>query len=1320
MAVFGKKKLISQLEAAQRARVKGKEFIKLVDTAIESVQGDLAEDDRKALNALWFLKAEYLWASGEKGKALDLLAQNFDGPVEEDWTAIIAEWIRGDNITDIKYRRLLEIRLEIAPEDRRANMSLAKMVAEMPSPADEDIDIVVRAVKEFPLWKGGSSVLAIRYLENERTDADALEVYKFAYPYNKNNPKLIEYLTKSLIENQDKSEFALKFYRDQLEAGRDVPQALGLLCDAYLEKGDISPTTWPFIVDALGRGMLSPQGVKHVSDFVLTQQKEYFNRRTLAEQVYERGYRGAELLQYLADEYAADLEVNEKTVPVLESAFKQKALSKKSIRVLTEHYLQTGERGEFAARVYETYLSMVPELPQRKLYEYLAEHFISLGRTDEQAKKIYEEALAIKPDDERLVKMLAQTYLSYDIESMQAIEIYRRAYAVETDEATKQKLALMLAQHHTRVKKYDAETLEYLSALQGAFPSNLEKQFTEALGYCYMNLERTDAEAKAHYSRLYKASKNPHPKLVNILARIAVSEHKPGKPYSKDEIELFERVFDIERFSCQPEIAFSLLDDRLAKNTEDIRLIQFAVRCFEADVKRLAEVLDKYKASEIFVDIGDFYAERFNFEQASVAYRQAVDFTGLEKAKYRLAKMLINEGDANGALAILRTLNVDDSKSQSQVVYWEGVCHLVLGNAGEAMRCFEGIVSQKELESLMPGYLPLLRIGQALELDNKWEEARKRYREVLSVADAKHFHRWADIEIALLYMKEKRYEDAVKQAEDLYNRNRTGRAESRYFAMALLYKGAEALRSGDLDAATSLLQQAVQVDMADRLLRDVITDLLLIEGEKAYFAKDFSRSHKLFETSTAILPKRVDTRVFLAFTHHERREYDHAILQYVNIPWEQVHPDVERSQAYAYFSSGRFDKSWRVFNDLLQRGTFDEEDMPLLFFSFLSDKTARGGRVFKNIKFKDDSVDYAQLYIHDGQYQRAVDLLKDLQKRDEYKDDLTAMWFLGLANSRLGNREMAVHYWKEILVRPDRMNLDKSRKMQEYIEVGLAFLESGYAEEAMHTWESLSKIDPDFEHLPFLYAETLSLNAYQLVRKQDKVKVAINEWKKAYEYDPKNILLAQNLAIAYWEIDDFTNSTRYWNKMIDWWKRELVKKPKQNAVYSVYISEIQRVLTDLITTKGRADHDLAKVRTEDVIDYYQKANRFYWLLNLDKSATTMDIERSYFRLVKIYNPERHADTFMLLEEAYANLTDPNRKEKIDLFAYNPLALDTIRQRVWGGKEHINVFSPLKAKVNPPMPKSDFLKPSGLDPDAVLAKMENRMKMNLKLPDWNLV
>ncbi len=1320
MAVFGKKKLNSQLEAAQRARVKGKEFIKLVDAAIESVQGDLAEDDRKTLNALWFLKAEHLWAAGKKTNALDILAKNWDGTVEEEWTAVIAEWIRGEGITDIKYRRLLETRLEIAPEDRRANMSLAKMIAEMPSPAEEDIDIVERAVKEFPLWKGGSSVLAIRYLENERTDADALEVYKFAYPNNKNNPKLIEYLTKSLIENQDKSEFALKFYRDQLEAGRDVPQALGLLCDAYLEKGDISPTTWPFIVDALGRGMLSPHGVKHVSDFVLTQQKEYFDRRVLAEQVYERGYRGVELLQYLADEYAADLEVNEKTVPVLESAFKQKALSKKSIRVLTEHYLHIGERGEFAARVYETYLSMVPELPQRKLYEYLAEHFISLGRTDEQAKKIYEEALAIDPENESLVKMLAQTYLSYDIESNQAFDIYRRAYAMETDEATRQKLALMLANHHVRIKRYDAETLEYLSSLKGAFPSHLEKQFTEALGYCYMNLDRTDKEAKSHYSRLYKSSKNPHPKLVNILAKIAVAEHKPEKPYSKEEIELFERVFDIERFSCQPEIAFSLLEDRLAKNLEDIRMIQFAVRGFEADAERLAEVLDKHKASEIFVDIGDFYAERFNFEQASVAYRKAVEFTGLEKAKYRLSKMLINEGDANGALSILRTLKVDDPKSQAQVVYWEGVCHLVLGNPHEAKTCFESIASRKDLDGVIPGYLPVLRFGQALELDGKWEEARKRYREVLGENDAKHFHRWADIEIALLYMKEKRFDDAVKQAEDLYNRNRTGRAESRYFAMALLYKGAQALKAGDIGGATSLLQQAVQVDMADRLLRDVITDLLLIEGEKAYFAKDFARCHKIFETSTAILPKRVDTRVYLAFTHHERREYDQAILQYVNIPWDQVHPDVERSQAYAYYSSGRFDKAWRVFNDLLQRGSFDNEDIPLLFHSFLSDKGARGGKVFKKIEFADDSIDYAQLYIHDGEFQRAVDLLKQLQKRDEYKDDLTVLWFLGLANSKLGNREMAVHFWKEILGRSDRPGVDKSRRMQEYIEVGLAFLESGYAQEAMQTWESLSKIDPEFEHLPFLYAETLSLNAYQLVRKQDKVKVAINEWKKAYEYDPKNILLAQNLAIAYWEIDDFTNSTRYWNRVIDFWKRELEKKPKQNAVFSVYISEIQRVLTDLITTKGRAEHDLAKVRTEDVIDYYQKANRFYWLLNLDKTATVMDIERSYFRLVKIYNPERHADTFMLLEEAYANLTDPARKEKIDLFAYNPLDLDAMGRRVWGGKEHVNVFSPLRSKVNPPLPKYEFLKPSGLDPDAILAKMDARMKMNLKLPDWNLV
>ncbi|MEP0814935.1 MAG: hypothetical protein HRF49_09765 [bacterium] len=1311
--------LVKKLDAVRAAASKGKDIEKLVTDSLVESGNDLSEEDRKALNGLRFELAKFWWENNRKTEALDTLLEFFDGYVEEDWTAQAADWIRNDQITDIKYRPILEKRLEIAPEDRRANLSLAKMVADLPSPTDEDIDIVVRAVKEHPLWKGGSSILSIRYLAEGRTDAEALDVYKNAYRHNKDNEELVRILTQSLIENQDKSEFALKFYRDQLDAGRDVPKALGLLCDAYLEKGEISPTTWPFIADALGRGMLSPEGVKHVSDFILTQEKSYFNRRDLAEQVYERGYRGQELLQYLADEYASELDISERTIPLFQDAFKQHALSKRSIRALTEHFLGRDDRGDFACRVYETYLSMVPELPQRKLYELLAQHYIQLGRADEQAKKIYEEALTTDPDNPEIIRMLAITYLAYHTDTQAAIDIYRRAFNIVTDDFTREKIALILAEHNVKIKRFDETTLEYLMTLKGAYPAHLEQQFSEALGYCFMNLDRHDEDAKRHYQRLYKSSTNPPARLIRVLAQIAVEEHQEGKPYSSEEIRLFEQVFELERFSCDPEVGFALLTHRLKENIEDPRLTQYAVRCFEADRARLVKLLGENGRPNLLVGIGDFYAEKFNYEQATVAYKDAAEQTNLDSAKYRFAKMLIIGGDAKGALSILSKLSIGGKKDEAQNLYWRGVCHLTLEDHRSAAECFNRIAEDAEMASHIPGYLIKLRRGQAQELNFEWQNARASYREVLDDPEARNFHRWAEIEISMLYLKEKRYEEALAQTEASYNKNRTGRAESRYYSTALFYCGATALKEGDIKKATSLLFQSVQVDMGDRLIRDVITDLLLIEGEKAFFARDFERARKLLETSLAILPRRIDTRSLLAFACHELRDYDQAILHYVNVPWDQVPEELEQSQAYAYFSSKRLEKAWRVFADLLRKGKFNKADLPLLFASYLSDPVWEGAKVFKDIEFDDDTIEFAQLYVHDGQYKRALELLSKLAKTDEYKNDLRIFWFQGLANAKLGNREMAVHFWREILKNADRPDVDKSKRMQEYLEIGLAFLESGYAKEAMQTWEALAGIDPHFEHLPKLYAETLSLNAYQLVRKADQVKTAISEWKKALQYDPKNMRLIQNLAIAYWQMDDFGNSTRFWNRMIDWWKKELERKPRQNAVYSVYIAEIQRVLTDLITTKGKAEHDLAKVRTEDVIDYYQKANKFYWLLNLDKRASIPQIERAYFRLVKIFNPERFADDFMLLEEAYANLTDSAKKEKIDLFAYNPLYLDELRTTVWGGK-HVNVFGALKIKVNPPLPRYTYLKPSGLDWNEVMDKVTERLKLNLKLPDWNLV
>lgn len=60
----------------------------------------------------------------------------------------------------------------------------------------------------------------------------------------------------------------------------------------------------------------------------------------------------------------------------------------------------------------------------------------------------------------------------------------------------------------------------------------------------------------------------------------------------------------------------------------------------------------------------------------------------------------------------------------------------------------------------------------------------------------------------------------------------------------------------------------------------------------------------------------------------------------------------------------------------------------------------------------------------------------------------------------------------------------------------------------------------------------------------------------------------------------------------------------------------------------------------------------YSVLNLQKGATEQEIKRAYFDLVKKYDPERHTEQFMVIQNAYKRLKDPQNRAREDIYIYN--------------------------------------------------------------------
>jgi tetratricopeptide (TPR) repeat protein len=293
--------------------------------------------------------------------------------------------------------------------------------------------------------------------------------------------------------------------------------------------------------------------------------------------------------------------------------------------------------------------------------------------------------------------------------------------------------------------------------------------------------------------------------------------------------------------------------------------------------------------------------------------------------------------------------------------------------------------------------------------------------------------------------------------------------------------------------------------------------------------------------------------------------------------------------------------------------------------------------------------------------------------------------------------------------------------MRQFTEIGLAFLNAGYAQEAMQTWDQLRALDDKNPDLPLLYAATLDLNAYQMARK-DQNKAARDEWKKALTFDQQNLSLLQNYAIATMQLGELEEAERLMRLLGRSWQAQLDQNPRKASGLAKSIATLERVINTFSLTRGRPDFDLTKIRAEDNIEFLNKANQFYWILSLDKRATPTQIEREYFRLVKIFNPERHAEDFMLVEESYTNLfKTPERREMLDVFSYNPLDLRALKGRLSKLPSDGQVsFERLGLPTSVPQPDFQQLKPRRDDLDELMAPLRKLLAISFRIPDWKVL
>lgn len=1313
----GGSKLAGKLKQADKLLGQSKplEARELIRELLADMPEDASSDELSELANLRMEVCRQLLAGDDPQAGLDC-AMELAGEYPEK-LGPLADLVVGHKLLDPAALKLVEQAVAEGKGERKRMMLVhAKHLLDLRGEelGPDDYSFITEAAKLFPLWKDGVGLLADRMLRDNRRDAEALAIYRNAYPNRKADVRLREVLLESLIVNHEKDEFAAAVYKDAVETG-DNPQALHLLAEYYIDNDEFNAATIPYIERALEKSQLHEEELKKLSGMVLESSSEFIDRAKLLLHIYQQGHSDREMLTVLSNALAEQSKFDDEAIEVMTRAFELKVVTKRAILILTEHCLANEREDDFALRVYESYMSTWPDRPQRRIYSTLAHHYAEQTRVDDQAQKIYEEALEDNPVDTPVILILARAYHAQDRRDDRAEQAYRHAFPLAESEL-KVQLAQILAEMKVEAADYGEDTLKYLTTLGRPTSGPLKGKYDEALTNCFLATGRRGEQAQDAYFSLFKQTEDSdklNPKLVALLAELLMERAQQPDPDSI-EIRVYRKQFELQKFSTEPEIAFALLRDELARDEHEVNLIHLAVRCFEAEADKLVEYVKDAGRKELMREIGDFYIEHYNFPLAAKAYEASFTLQPTDEVRYRLAKIHLLEGRADLSLEHLGSLGCEDYAKLRQ--YWQAAAKQMQGDSDEAARLLAGIEPNG-----IPQYLLDLRSAMNDELAGDVESALKQYAGLEAQDGYDQFQRWLKLQIGIVQMKLGRWEAAMEHLEETHRHSPNGRAEQVFFSLSLFFLGHELLQSGDLAKALPLMTRAVEVNRNDRLLRQVIVDVLSLYGERSFFENKLERAARILEVCHRVLPKRIETKVYLAYTYHRLNDYAKALIYYRDITWTDDNPRLERSQAYAYIANNQQEKAWRVFHDLAKRGNLLRENFPRAVACFVADGEARDGRVWSDVEFPQDSdtLLLGALLIHDGQYQEAVQLLDAEVKQSP--DKLAYRWFLGQAYSQLGKRDLSVHHWKELLKLVDDSSEAEGMKIRQFTEIGLAFLEAGYARESMQTWEQLRKVDEGNPDLRVLYASTLNLNACQMARKEQN-KLAAEEWAKAIKYDPENPEIVQNYAISLLLLDKNDEATRQFHALGKLWQRMASEQPRKHQELPRLISVLERAVNTLQLTKGRSEFDLTKVRAEDMIHFYKRANQFYWILSLDKSATQAQIEREYFRLIKIFNPERHADDFMLVEESYTNLfKSPQRREVIDLFVLNPVSVAQVRTRLTrvprDGKISFEQFAVSQAV---PLPDYQQLKPSDASEHELAQPLLDKLAINFKIPDWTVI
>jgi len=1205
---------------------------------------------------------------------------------------------------------------------------IAKLLSEIADESDHPrvVELLERAAKKLPDNNLIALALCYKYVAAERFEEEAIPLFTRMNQRAPDNARVIYGLAMCYrkIEKYDRTTLAI--YRRAFHEFSTNQDLLYALARTYSSQTPPVSEALPVVERAL-KFFPEEQAFQRAKIAILANLPALTPDQVKVLVATYKKTKDRELADKLVGHLLAAHADDEDACRVYELVWKDHPKRTTLLSILAERYRLAGRRDAQAMEVFQAFFDDMPR--ERENTFYLSRLYAQSKAASENAILVYQQALKDSPtaqlDD--VILALADAYLTAGKISEDAARVYRMAHSINPENygiLRALKDAAMSGGRMDGARAYPLiDYIEHPETSRGDAAALAAK-----LGPSLAKERTRDKDACRIY-RINVTNKSASIEEENLLAEVLVERDEA----TVDDIPLLERAY--ERIKSDG-LALALSKLYMETGEPSEKTLPVVIRALElspADRKlagwSLSYILDQHGQDE-----GYFGLLARLIAMGHLAAAKEVRPGVVAQTATRIARDMIREGKFKEAIELLGEAFKFD---QNQILqYLLGVAYQGSGDIQTGLGIFKDLLKADKQNPAYSYRIAVMKLmgGDLEEAETGLSALAKRYPE----------HPMVRLRMGMIREAQKDTEGALAEYEFIKSGDRQVVAFADY-RKAMLYclKGEWKTALKFLDRAAGGGVQSAVLETARLLARVTLADREIESGALDTAERRLMRIH---ENKTPPWPRITNERLVRLGISYLQKGDEKAAPRVLELAERTGIRDSRVSSLLGMTDIGigrpkaaieRLERAltdrdkvggelahrvWTVIN--LRLGRHDDAREAADWLMARKAKDARKLRflaVWRNpieidwppsleeYTYEDLGKEFGfpvgmigRMAYKRADYEAGAKFLEKYYKDEKNPDRVEAEFLLGLMYIKMKKPNLGLHYWGHILSEGYK-ELKEKQRVESLMLLGYHFMEHGEPEKSREAFRLAGEAGEAKEQID--RAISLShLQAGYLAAKSDNMQGAIREWEKILQSNPEDWQALQNQGLAHFWIGDDEKAMEYFNKLF------ALCETKQEAIdpeqYSFVFEETRKMINQLVSLR-QIEPTRAEVKREMTLDELRSANRNYWTLGVKKGVTSEEAQANYFRLVKIYSPEKYPQDFMILEKAYEFFNKPGLLKKNEQLVFNAFHFRLLGLEAAGGLTEI-----------PPSPQIvEFLKRE-LDPKNhvdLAALMEDSLSRKEELP-----